>query len=375
MNLPRKPRIDESQYGYATGRIRAMEVHLMDSARLSRVFEARSLDEIARVMQESGYPPAEPETSLALEASEVYQLAETLIPDRLFVEALLIFNDFHNLKVIEKYLATWWLQAGSKTELDYETDPLEKTESRADFDTPQLPESASAANFSSIASLMQRPSLVEPEKLFRSIRDRQTDLIPKWLYQAAVDAAMAVRARYDVAEIDQVLDRLVFSEAFDRAHQLGNTFFLDYLKIRADLTHLNVLLRVRRLRAGQRLLERTLIPEGFLSHKQILSWFDLEPSDLEHEISATRYASFAFYFGENGTLTPADQFGKDADHLILDHLQKARFILRGPEIPLAYVIARLQEIKNIRIAQTLLRNKIPAAKGRDMMRDSYFGRR
>ena len=72
---------------------------------------------------------------------------------------------------------------------------------------------------------MATPSLIEPEKLFRAIRDRQPDLVPDWLYQAAVAAASAMQARYNIAEIDQILDRVAFSEALQRAQKLGCPFF------------------------------------------------------------------------------------------------------------------------------------------------------
>ncbi|MDD2533204.1 MAG: V-type ATPase subunit [Eubacteriales bacterium] len=373
--MPNKSQIDLNRYGYVSGRIRALEAQLMDGSKMNRLFDARSPEEISRVMQESGYPAESPELALDLETANTYELISQLMPDREFVEALLIFNDCHNLKVIEKYLATWWPKQRENLEDVYETEAYTRQENRTDFIAPELPTVNASVAFTSIESQMHKPCLIAPEKLFRSIRDRQPELIPAWLYQAAIEAASAVQARYDVSEIDQILDRVAFREAINRAEHLGNRFFLNYLHLRADVTNIDVLLRARALKAGKRLFEQTLLPAGRLNREKLLESYDAEPEAVTEFLAGTRFSALVPFVQPAGQRNSATQFGKAADHLILDHLQLARFILRGPEIPVAYLIARLMEIKNIRIAQTLLRNRIPAAKGREMMRDSYFGRR
>ena len=61
-----------------------------------------------------------------------------------------------------------------------------------------------------------------------------------------------------------------------------------------------------------------------------------------------------------------------ADNRVIEYISQAKLLWRGPEIPLAYLIARLMEIKNIRIVLTCLRNGLPASQARDMNRDSYL---
>ena len=84
-----------------------------------------------------------------------------------------------------------------------------------------------------------------------------------------------------------------------------------------------------------------MLPAGQISHETLLGWYSLADETITMELSNSKFAPLAQYFmiaGQRGTMT---QFGKAADHMILDHLQQARFVLRGPEIPLAYLIARL----------------------------------
>ena len=373
--MRKKPLVDSNQYGYATGRIRALEGQLMDIGRLNRLIEARSPEDITRVLADSGYSSADTHDVLERETADLYKLASEVMVNREFVEALLVFNDCHNLKAIEKYLAAWWPRLSENPEDEFEVDPLSRKDSRSDFELPALPETNSSASYVAVESLMVHPSLVEPELLFQANRDRMPDRVPAWLYQGAIEAAGAVRNRYDIAEIDQILDRLAYTEAIRRAEELGNPFFLDYLHLRTDLANLGSLLRSRLLKADRRLLGQSLLPAGRISHEALLGWFQADPEQITEDLAQGPFAELApFYSSQNQRNTLA-AFGKACDHLILDHLKKAQFILRGPEIPLAYLLARLLEIKNVRIAQTLLRNKLPSAQIRELARDSLAARR
>ncbi len=376
----KKPLVDSNQYGFATGRIRALEGQLMDIARLNRLIEARNPEDIARVLADSGYASSDAPDVLDRETAELYKLAGEVMVNKEFVDALLVFNDCHNLKAIEKYLAAWWPRLSENPEDEYEKDPLARPDRLADLESPTLPEielpaTDDTANFSAISDLMVHPSLVEPELLFKAIRDRTPDSIPAWLYQGAIEAATAVRTRYDIAEIDQIIDRLAYTEAIHRAQELGNPFFLNYLFLRADLANLGSLLRSRLLKADQRTLSQTLLPAGKISHTMLLGWFVAEPEQITADLAQGPFAELAPFYSTPNQRGMLAAFGKACDHLILDHLKTTQYILRGPEVPLAYLLARLLEIKNVRIAQTLLRNKLPSAQIRELARDSLAARR
>src|SRR5690554_6189791 len=99
----------KEQYGYLSGRIRAMELQLLDSTRYNRLYEARSVEDVMRVLSESGYPQGgAPEDALAREQELVYRLMRDQMPENEYVDTLLLLHDFHNIKVILKFLSPWW---------------------------------------------------------------------------------------------------------------------------------------------------------------------------------------------------------------------------------------------------------------------------
>ena len=55
----RKVLPEKTDYAYASGRIRALEASLMDTARTLRMTEAQDTMEFGRLLSEAGYPAAE----------------------------------------------------------------------------------------------------------------------------------------------------------------------------------------------------------------------------------------------------------------------------------------------------------------------------
>lgn len=353
----RKP-VQISRYTYASGRIRAMEIQLLDSGRLNRLFEARSAEDVTRILTESGYPPAaDPETSLNRETIEIYELMSKLMVDKEFLDALLLFHDFHNLKVTLKSLTSTWPHTAAADASDL---------------AEELPESSSLFSYQTFERLMLLPSIVKPQQLFQAIRDRQSDQIPAWLYSAAVQAARRYQLTYDISDIDLALDRAACQEALKLAGQLNNDFFSQYLSRRSDLTNLSLLLRTRFLQNGEAYLKDALLPGGMVPPDLVLDCYRGSVEDIQTLYAATPYvglAAMAEHYGERGT---ASRFSQMSDNLIIELLRTVRWTLRGPEIPLAYLIARELEIKNIRIVLTCLRNGLPSSQASELARDSYL---
>ena len=344
------------RYAYISGRIMALELNLLDSSRYARLFDAGSQEDIGRVLAESGYPDAaDPETSLYLEQGALYGLLRELMPDRQFIDILLMFHDFHNIKVGLKYLSPWWLK------------PDEETQDREDM--PELAagqEARAKPSLQAISNLLLQPALINPPDLFQAMAERQR------AFSAALSAVRSYQSSYDVADIDLVLDRLAFSRALAAAQDLDNEFFCQYLQKRVDLANLGILLRVRHLQSGSLLLRKSLLPGGLADPEAIVSLYGADGESVHRFISAAGFPALAEYAQTYGRREIVTRFGQEVDNILMRHIGKARLILSGPEIPLAYLFAREMEIRNVRIILACLRNGLPSNRARAMMRDNYL---
>ena len=61
-----------------------------------------------------------------------------------------------------------------------------------------------------------------------------------------------------------------------------------------------------------------------------------------------------------------------ADNLVMHLVREATRVVSGPEIGLAYLIAREMEIKNIRVILTSRRNGLSQTQAREMTRINYL---
>ena len=348
--------VNPENYGYATGRIRALEAGLLSSADLSRVFDARQPEDISRVIQDKGYKSGDVEAALRDKMTETYEVMQQIIPDAAFVEALILFNDTHNLKVVLKHLSAWWIKK------------VEDTDQQVN-----IPESDGALTWHGLESAFRIPAIVEPEVLFRAIRDRNETVIPEWLWQLAEEGTAAWLRSYDTGSMDMVVDKGAWIRAMELTRMLNNQFFSGYMKLKQNLISLEILLRCRSLKTGREYLKQALPPVSSLTADEWMDAYEADSQDLlalvADKMNIGKWFSDARSiletYGKPGT---AAAYNRIADQILADWLRGAAYVLRGPEVPVSYLLRRELEIKNIRIALTCLRNGVSAAQARELAR-------
>lgn len=355
----------KDRYAYVSGRIRALEMSLLDSGSLNRLYDARNMDDFGRVLTDCGYPAAnDPETSLKMELESVFNLLQAIMPEPGFIETLLLFRDIHNLKVILKHLIPIWPASINKNADDRDPGIADLPV----FDDPAVV----LAGVQALAPYFQQPALVDPAILVRAICDRETGLLPAWLYQAAAGAVRQYHATYDIGAMAAYLDQTAWRQAHRQALDLGNPFFIRYLVLRIDLINLDILLRSRFQHSGESFLEQTLLPDGTIDRAELVHLYRDSHESVRAFYARTPYAALAGQSDTYGQKGSAARFSLLADNQIMALIRQVRYTLSGPEVPLAYLFAREMEIKNIRIILTGLRNGRPSNQTRELTRDSYL---
>jgi V/A-type H+/Na+-transporting ATPase subunit C len=376
-----------SRYAYSAGRIRALENHLARPARLARYFEARNTEDISRLLLEDGYPAApDPEASLELETTSAFELVRSLAPDPALVDILILSRDFHNLKVMLKAFSVYWprrdnispVKAALEIENMYESGGRPKTDDETEPDQLRgqkalWPAIHGPVTFEHLAHLLQKPSLVDPRKLFDALYGQNAGGIPPELADAASAAARKYQQTYDISEIDNSLDKSLARIMGDSARAMNIPFFTDYLSLKTDLMNVGMLLRTRFLHSGADYLKRALLPGGKLPPAGLAARYDDSDEDIAAFLSGTRLApaaeAAAAFSGGGDAIS---KFSLAQDDLVVTYVRKSQRVLRGPEILIGYLVAREMDIRTIRIILTCLRNGIPSDKARELARLTYL---
>ncbi|HHV41404.1 MAG TPA: V-type ATPase subunit [Clostridiaceae bacterium] len=322
---------------YATGRIRALENSLLGQEGLDRVFMATDEDAISHVLVEYGYQSGEIEAALKVEKINLDRLFQAIAPDHRYRELLLSFTDGHNLKTLLK--------------------------ERLAADQPR--------SFIELKYLMLTPSLVEPERLNQALLDDDFFALPAWIPQLAAEAEAAYNTSYDAARIDLTVDRGLHSLAADQALELNNAWLVEWLEIKRDLINLETLLRSRLRNIGPQLFLDSLLPAGKLSHDWLEKARIMETGELVRKVSRGYYSDLAKFVDTYGDFAVSSEYGSAGDKILMRHIHEGGKSLNGPEVTLAYILGREMEMKNIRIALSVLRNALPVTRAKALRRTSY----
>jgi V/A-type H+/Na+-transporting ATPase subunit C len=376
MTTPLPYRTADTRYAYATGRIRAMEAHLLDTKRLERYFDAGTVATFARLLAEDGYPAAaDPARSLELAWQSACRLVRSLVVDARVVDVILAANDFHNLKVILKAFAVYWPRntagtagTGGTTETGGTTGTAGMTSSVA---ADAVPRGRGPVVFEQLQPLLQQPALVDPSRLFGAISGQKLRDIPIYLAQAAAAAAAGYQQTYDIAEIDIVLDQRLAKWQAGLAAAIGVPYLSEYLGRRTDLVNLGLLLRTRKLRSGGDYLRHILLPGGSLAADQLVACYGEPVQQITILLRHTWLAPLAAATEQADGGAAIGRFSQAADNLLLRFIRQSRFVLRGPEILIGYLVRSEMEIKSLRIILVCLRNGLPAGEARELARSAY----
>ncbi|MHB8963813.1 MAG: V-type ATPase subunit [Saccharofermentanales bacterium] len=352
-------------YAYITGRVRALENSLLSRAAVSRLFEAEDADDIAKVLTDSGYTITDSiENAVRKDLVENYSLLSALIPNKEYIDALLLANDYHNLKVILKGFIPDYREGTAirLNDISEESDVGSRMDDFFRTTGEGFSELELARNFS-------LPARYDPLKLLESVRSSRNDL-PDPDFVSAVEEAFKGYVRFsDPGEIDVAVDRHYYSRLYDFAQMLDNPLFSEYAAFRADSTNLGILLRLRAMKADSSRISGMLVKGSQIPEDKVAALLNETNEAVKDAYRSTSCEELAAYADAYGTGRTAMEFGKAVDNRIIRMLEKTRLILFGPEVLLAYLISKEMQARNINIALTCVRNKVPMDIASEMMRN------
>jgi len=344
--------LSNQSYAYAMGRVRAEERKMLARAQLERVADARTPQDAMRVLREAGYGaeggeggPSEAdyaggyERMLADEHGKLVEFFKEVSPEPALLEVFLRREDYHNAKALLK----------------------------AEF--------SGRAPGEGLEGVLSPNGLIEAAQLARWIRERAYAELPPMLSDAVRDAVAAYQATLDPQAIDVRLDKAAHANMLADAEALGNEYLTGLARIYIDLANIQAFLRVKAMKRGWEFMQGALIPDGTLDEALFARYFGDTPENFAAALPASTYGALC----EEGAraLAATGRFAaleRGADDYVVGYARDAQVKrFEGPEILVGYLVAKLMEIKNVRIAMCCKQNGLPADATREMLRASYAG--
>ena len=330
-------RIKDTDYLAISARVRAMETTLMTPERMERLLEARSEDEVTRLLQDCGYPAldaARPERmDAALSEAREALLADLggSAPDAGFIDIFKLKYDYHNAKAVLKAAAVG-------------TDPA-----RMLMDMGRIPAS----------------------ELKSAMESSELDTLPGLLPEAVAEAKNVLDTTRDPQLSDITLDGWMYRDMARTAERTGSAFLRGYVAVQVDAVNLRTAVRTLRMGKGADFLLGALLEGGDLAPDAVAKAASSGAAGLRELYGATRFRDAAEAGAEALKGGPLTAFEKLCDDAVGDYLAGAQSVPFGEAPLVSYLAARETEYTNLRILLMGRAAGIDPAVIRTRLRASY----
>ena len=309
---------EDWRYGFAVGRLRVLQTHLLESGRLTDLANSVSVEEMVGRLAGSTYAPAAEATGLAEQVEarlrdlrrEAYRLVISLSQDEGLQRFIQGPEDFRNVKILLRR---------------------------------NLIENSPALALSDLA-------YIGPERLEEIFEAEKYDALPQAMAQAIQRAIVAYYEDKNPRNIDLELDRGAFLYRRELAGELKNEYLLSLCGLLADLANIRSMARLKWLEEDRKLLGQVYLPGGSVELFRLQSALTNTWEAIPGLFFSTPYGELI----EHGLafLVANDSFlrlEKYCDDYLGEFLRASNQVVAGPEPLVGYILGVEQEIRSVRL--------------------------
>jgi len=322
----------DTDYLFISAYLRAKEPQLLTEEKAVRMLSS-SVQEAARTLEGCGYADILStglDNALNARRAAVFSEVEALAPKDGVVALFRMRYDYHNAKTIVKAEAIG-------------TDP-----------TP----------------LLSGTGRSEAQALKTAYETGEAGSVPQAVLTAMQTARDALSRSADPQLADLILDRAYFAEYHAAAAQVGSSFLMGYAALQADSANLRAAVRARRMQKDAGFLEGVLVPGGSVDAAEICRALGQdEPFAPLFALTALAAAAQSGDESQTGSLTA---FERLCDDTLTAYFAKARTVVFGEQVVIAYLCALETEIAAARMIVNGLQIGLPADTIRTRLRELYF---
>lgn len=318
------------QYTYAVARIRALEVALFTNSTIDQLIACADYAQCIQFLEEKGWgdgdTPAVAESILTREEEKIWEVVKELSVDMEKFDVLSYPKLFHNLKAAIKETCT------------------EEKNRHIFYDDVSIPGSV----------------------MLEIIQEKDFGRLPANMQAAAEEAYETLLHTRDGQLCDVIIDRAALEAVYKAGQEAEDEIIRDYAESTVAVADIKIAVRSQKTAKSLEFMKRAMAECNSINVDQ-LSKAALSGMDAIREyLSGTAYAEGAQALAES-----ASAFERWCDNRIIQTIspQKYNAFTIGPII--AYVIARQNEIKTVRIILSGKLNDLPDDSIRERVREMY----
>lgn len=322
--------MSDKDYTYAVARIRSLELSLFSSSTLEQLIGCADYESAVTFLLEHGWGDPQGETDadaiLRRERGKTWETIQEMVKDMTPFDVLSYQNLFHNLKAAIKGVCTEHVDPG----------------------------------------LFYEGCSISPEEMVRIVKEKDFASLPEFMRQAAKEAYETLLHGRDGQLCDVILDRAALEAIAGAGEKSRVQIIKDYA--RSLIVVSDIRIAVRCCRTGK--------PLEFMKRAMA----ECEELNIQKLMQAALQGEGAIrdYLTQNGMGEAAEALAQSSsafecwcDNQLMETIRPQKYnpFSVGPLI--AYILARENEIKSVRIILTGKQNHFPENAIRERMREMY----
>lgn len=328
--------MENTIFAQSVARIKVLETKMLDMAKLESLIEARDFEEAIRILQDSVYGEYVSsnyyEEGLKLSLEDFYREMIKICPVSSVVDLFRVKYDAHNIKtlikanLLNKQLDNILIDAGS----------------------------------------------IELSKLKEMLKDETYRDLPNVFKEAVIKSLDEYNNSKNPQVIDIIIDSSMLQRQFELAEESKISYLVDYIMLQIDILNIKTFIRAKEQKREKDFLKQVLIRGGKLDVDVFLNNFVEDVENFANKVFHTDHYKW-LREGVEEYLKTKDlgRIEKAADNYIISILKNSKFVSFGAEPIIAYMFAKENEIKLIRIILTGKKNKVAPDIIRERLRDIY----
>ncbi|MBQ4176839.1 MAG: V-type ATPase subunit [Lachnospiraceae bacterium] len=317
------------QYIYAVARIRSRELSLLNEAVISQLSAAATEEDCLRILNEKnwGNPDLPSEEMFQEENKKTWALIRELVPNNMQIfDVFRLEKDYHNLKAAVKESCIDGIHPGIFT--DGGTIPAKDIE--------------------------------------QAIAESDYEALPKSMRQVAQEAKETLLQTRDGQLCDVIIDRAALEAIREAGEKTGEALLKDYGELVCATGDIKIAVRAARTGKSRQFLDRALAPCSTLDVSALAeaaaAGVDAVIAYLDHTVYADAVEEL------NGSVAAFERW---CDNRMIETIKPQIHNPFGIGPIAAYILARDNEIKTVRIILAAKRNSLPEEMLRERVREMY----
>lgn len=321
----------DTDYAFGVAKIRYNELSLLSQQETEQLITADSVDAVLRMLSDKGWnvPENGSDCSLMLEqeTKKAWTLLNEAAPDISVLHALIMPEDFHNLKAVLKCLV---------------------------------------AN-ESTKGLFSEPSITPPKLIEEAIREKRFDLLPAHLREAAISGYEVATLSHGAGMlIDITVDKYSMEERIKVAENSGVRVLIDIARLSCASADIKIAVRSAETGKDAEFMRRAMAESGLIDNERLIESAQKGRADITSYLNGTSLS------GASESLKKGNaSFEKWCDEAVFEKTSVEKGAAFGAGPLASYYMTKQTEIKNVRIIISAKNNNLSEEVIRERVRKAY----